>query len=283
MVFQTKAHSKRFPEFDDFMKFHFSPAPLFVLQVASVCLTSVGFGMSTPWGEKVDASDVLTEHPQPHLKRAAWLNLNGTWNQCVFPQAGEGLVGQSGFKGATGKAEFTWAPILVPFCPESSLSGVGRQVEPDQALWYQRKLEVKPGAGERTLLHFGAVDHEATVWVNGKELGKHIGGNTPFSFDITSALASDGNNTLTVRVHDATEGWQLRGKQALKPKGITYTRVSGIWQTVWMEQVPERHVENLDFETVVGKEDAGSTPSLLVKAKLAGPALAGEILRVAVS
>ncbi|RYD19892.1 MAG: hypothetical protein EOP88_17250, partial [Verrucomicrobiaceae bacterium] len=227
--------------------------------------------------------DSVEEPPQPQIYRKKWVSLSGCWDYAVARRGSEILVDHAGAKRAAGESEFVWASIQVPFSPESSLSGVSRIIEPDQSLWYQRKLEVKSVGGERILLHFGAVDHEATVWVNGKEMGKHVGGNTPFSFDITSALASDGNNTLTVRVHDVTEGWQLRGKQALKPHGITYTRVTGIWQTVWMEQVPERHVEDLDFETVVGKEDAGSTPSLLVKAKLAGPALAGEILRVAVS
>ncbi|RYD85567.1 MAG: hypothetical protein EOP84_02085 [Verrucomicrobiaceae bacterium] len=215
----------------------------------------------------LEASDVSLHHPDPQLQRKQWVDLTGPWRHVVVTKGDEVEVGSAVGESRLGENESTWAPILVPFCPESSLSGVGKLIESDQALWYQLKLGVKPVAGERTLLHFGAVDHEAAVWVNGKEMGKHVGGNTPFSFDISSALASDGNNTLTVRVHDATEGWQLRGKQALKPNGITYTRVTGIWQTVWMEQVPDRHVEDLDFETVVGKENAGAGASLLVKTK----------------
>ncbi|MEO6477191.1 MAG: glycoside hydrolase family 2 TIM barrel-domain containing protein [Luteolibacter sp.] len=217
---------------------------LLSFQPAMAERTSVSGEMLTPWGTKLDPAAVLAEYPRPQLQRKNWTNLNGLWSYAV---GGKEEVD------ATVRSRLLMEKILVPFCPESSLSGVGRLIEPDQALWYQRNLSVKVIAGERTLLHFEAVDYETTVWVNDKEVGRHIGGNTPFSFDITPALAAAGNK-LVVRVHDATEAWQLRGKQALKPGGITYTRVTGIWQTVWLEQVPERFVEELDFETVVVDE-----------------------------
>ncbi len=185
--------------------------------------------------------------------------------------------------------------ILIPFCPESALSGVGRLIDPGEALWYQRELPCKPVAGERALLHFEAVDYETTVWVNDKEVGRHVGGNTPFSFDITAALAGAGNKIL-VRVTDATGGYQLNGKQALKPSAITYTRVSGIWQTVWLEQVPQRFLEDLDFETVQVKEAVPAGPGnngkeqapaekvqLVIHPKLNGPPVPGETVRVSAS
>ncbi|WP_348223472.1 glycoside hydrolase family 2 TIM barrel-domain containing protein [Luteolibacter sp.] len=206
------------------------------------------------------------------------------WSYLIAPQGEDEAVLKQMIAGemkgelATGVSQFL-NKILVPFCPESSLSGVGKLVDPDQSLWYRRELPAKLVAGERTLLHFEAVDYETTVWVNGRDIGKHVGGHTPFAFDITSALKDDGNEVV-VRVHDATEGWQLRGKQALKPKGITYTRVTGIWQTVWLEQVPERRIDDLDFETLM--EDA-TARSLRLTAKLAGAPVKGESLRVSVS
>src|SRR5262249_43162707 len=161
--------------------------------------------------------------------RQPWTNLNGRWEFAVSPRT------QNEFP-----AGFT-QPILVPFCLESKLGGVQRLLKPDEALWYSRTFQAKPPAGKRTILHFEAVDYRCEVFVNQKSVGTHVGGHTPFSFDITEQL-KPGENHLTVRVEDETEGWQLRGKQTLEPRGIWYTRVSGIWQTVWLEFVPERHI-----------------------------------------
>ena len=188
--------------------------------------------MMTAWGRELKADSVWQEYPRPQLERADWTNLNGLWDYAVTSNEAQ----EPG----------SWAGrILVPFCPESALSGVGRLIEPKEALWYKRPL---PGlkAGKRTLLNFEAVDYTTTVWVNGIKIGSHTGGFTPFSFDITPALKAEGNELL-VRVDDATEGFQLHGKQKLKNEGIWYTRVSGIWQTVWLENVTERFIRDLDF------------------------------------
>ena len=136
--------------------------------------------------------------------------------------------------------------ILVPFAIESALSGVGRSIEEDEVLWYERKFSVpKDWNGSRIMLNFGAVDWKAEVYVNGQKAGEHTGGYTPFSFDITDLLARRGRNTLRVKVSDRTDNWfQARGKQVSEPGGIWYTSVTGIWQTVWMEPVPESHVRS---------------------------------------
>ncbi len=131
--------------------------------------------------------------------------------------------------------------ILVPFGVESKLSGVQRLLHDDQALWYRRSISPAPGQGKRTLLNFEACDYRTEVWINNTKVGTHTGGSAPFSFDITRALM-DGENKLIVRVEDSTGGYQLRGKQISNPHGIWYTQVSGIWGTVWTEEVPESHI-----------------------------------------
>jgi beta-galactosidase len=216
-------------------------------------------GMMTEWGRQLKADAVWKEYPRPQLERAGWKNLNGLWEYAV-----------------TSKEEQTPAKwdgqILVPFCPESSLSGVGRLIEPSEALWYKRPLP-GPQAGKRTILNFEAVDYTTTVWVNGRRVGSHTGGFTPFSFDITPELKPEGNELL-VRVDDATEGFQLHGKQKLKNEGIWYTRVTGIWQTVWLENVNDRFIRDLDFTTDI------KTGSVKIDAKLSGTAVEGEKIKV---
>lgn len=217
----------------------------------------------TTWGEKVTPDNAWTEYPRPGLVRSQWQNLNGHWDYAVTS------IRQTDFPS-------TWQTgILVPFCLESRLSGVQRLLHADEALWYQRSFTVAPAEGERVQLNFEAVDYRCQVWVNQTAVGSHQGGHTPFSFDITDAL-QPGRNTLTVRVEDATEGSQLRGKQTLSPRGIWYTQVSGIWQTVWLETVPERHVADLRIST-----DAAAG-SITVQPVLQGPEAAGEQLRVTV-
>lgn len=183
--------------------------------------------LMTKWGKAVNPENAWKEYPRPQLVRKDWQNLNGLWDYAITA------------KGAAKPAKWD-GQILVPFAIESALSGVGKRVGADELLWYRRTFEVPVGwKGKRVLLHFEAVDWEATVFVNGKELGTHRGMSDPFSFDITDAL-KDGQNELIVRVWDPTDtGAQPRGKQVRKPEGIWYTPVTGIWQTVWLEPVPE--------------------------------------------
>ena len=189
--------------------------------------------LTTPWGERLDESRILTEYPRPQMRRDSYLNLNGRWEYAITgsdesPQSWDGT-------------------ILVPFSPESALSGVGRTLEPGQTLWYRRELTVPEGflpRDGRLLLHFGAVDQEAAVYLNGVLLGRHMGGYNAFTLDATDALGP--RNTLVVRVHDDTDAsFHSRGKQKTRRGGIWYTPQSGIWQTVWMEAVPRHYIESL--------------------------------------
>ena len=192
-----------------------------------------GERIKTEWATKIDVENVLPEYPRPIMERPDWMNLNGLWNYAIAP------VGQAAPQKYDGQ-------ILVPFAIESSLSGVGKRLGKDNNLWYQRKFSVpSKWKGERVLLHFGAVDWKADIWVNQIKIGQHTGGFTPFSFDITPAL-KNGENELVVKVWDPTDnGTQPRGKQVNKPSGIWYTPVSGIWQTVWLESVPAQFITNI--------------------------------------
>lgn len=190
----------------------------------------------TRWGEALDPTDVWAEYPRPQLVRERWTNLNGKWQYAITPNT------------VTAAPE-TWdGEILVPFCLESKLGGVRRFLEPDDALWYRRTFQVIPKPGRRVWLNFEAVDYDSRVSVNGHEVGQHRGGNDPFSFDITAAVRP-GDNELIVRVEDRTEAWQLNGKQRLNPEGIFYTQVSGIWQTVWLEETGESAITAVKLET----------------------------------
>ena len=184
--------------------------------------------LATRWASQVDPARVHPEYPRPQMVRPEWVNLNGLWDYAIRPRNEDRPASFDG-------------RILVPFPVESALSGVMKQVKPDQRLWYRRLFELAaPGAGRRWLLHFGAVDWDATVTLNGKTLGEHRGGFDPFTFDITDSLKQGGAQELLVSVWDPTDqGSQPRGKQVLKPGGIMYTANTGIWQTVWLEPVPE--------------------------------------------
>ncbi|WP_052574090.1 glycoside hydrolase family 2 [Haloferula sp. BvORR071] len=219
-----------------------------------------GNKIMTQWAKDVTPDNAWDEYPRPQLQRENWTRLNGLWNYAITP------------KEASEPGAFA-GEILVPFSPESALSGVGKQLEPSQALWYERSFTTKKDEGKRTIIHFEAVDYDCTVWLNGKELGKHTGAHTPFSFDATAALEG-GKNTLRVKVLDATSGFQLLGKQKLNPEGIWYTRVSGIWQSVWMEEVNARAIDDLDFASDI------KSGTIFVRAKLSGPAVQGEKLKV---
>lgn len=196
------------------------------------------------WGRAVTPENAWREYPRPQLVRNDWLNLNGQWDYAIAPAA------VAAMPQAEGK-------ILVPFAVESKLSGVARKLLPSDRLWYKRSFTLPAKwPGKRTLLHFGAVDFESSVWINGALAGSHEGGSDPFSFDITPYLRA-GANEIVVKVADPTStGDQPRGKQTLEPRGIWYTAVSGIWQTVWLEPVPETYITevratpNIDTGTV---------------------------------
>ncbi|MFN2165566.1 MAG: glycoside hydrolase family 2 protein, partial [Anaerolineae bacterium] len=191
--------------------------------------------MTTPWGEEVLASPATPwpEYPRPQLVREDWLNLNGIWDLAV-------VAGSDSAPTEYGET------IRVPFPVESSLSGVGRRLGVVDRLWYRRRFRVPAGwSGRRVLLHFGAVDWETAVFVDGEAAGAHQGGYDAFAFDITPFLQGGGDHELVVRVRDPTEGDQPRGKQSDRPEGIFYHPSSGIWQTVWLEPVPERRVQDV--------------------------------------
>ncbi|MCM1133940.1 MAG: glycoside hydrolase family 2 [Clostridium sp.] len=192
--------------------------------------------LTTVWGEQINADNLLSEYPRPQLRRDSFLCLNGYWDYAIT--AGDAVP--DSFDGK----------ILVPFSPEAPLSGVNRQLTPSEFLWYRTYLPSLDNLFDmRTLLHFGAVDYRAEVYINKTLAASHLGGYLPFHIDITDFL-KDGENELLVKVQDPTDQEsQPRGKQTLHRGGIFYTAQSGIWQTVWLEQVPASYIKNVWFET----------------------------------
>jgi hypothetical protein len=193
-----------------------------------------GDRIKTPWAEKVDPSNPLPEYPRPQLARDQWMNLNGLWDYAILP------------KGKNTPTQFD-GKILVPFAIESSLSGVQKTVGETNELWYHRTFTIPAGwKGKRIALNFGAVDWKTDVWINDIKVGSHQGGYSPFSMDLTPFLNKEGEQQLTVRVWDPTDqGYQPRGKQVKDPKGIWYTSVTGIWQTVWLEPLAPNAISQL--------------------------------------
>jgi len=187
----------------------------------------------TKWGREVTPDNAWRSYPRPQLKRERWLNLNGLWDYAIAKDSATQPMRMDG-------------QILVPYPVESKLSRVARKVMPDDRIWYRRSFTVpQDWAGDHAMLHFGAVDFAATIWVNGAVVGSHKGGFDTFDFDITDYL-KPGRNELVVQVADPTSaGTQPRGKQILDPSGIWYTAVSGIWQTVWLEPVPKLHIDDV--------------------------------------
>lgn len=225
---------------------------LLVAASAAVMAFSVSAEMMTVWGEKVTRENCHRDYPRPQMVRSNWVSLNGDWDYAI-----------TSVTNTPGRPTEWAGKIRVPFAIESVLSGVGKLLEPDQFLWYTRKLQIEKKDGERILLHFGAVDFRTMVFIGHKEVTDvpHEGGQNPFTLDITDYVVN-GENELTVCVWDPTENFvNSRGKQCFEPHGCFYTRVSGIWQTVWMERVPEKYIKGYEVVTDI---DAG-TVTLKVK------------------
>lgn len=190
--------------------------------------------LKTQWSDQINPDMPLNEYPRPQMVRESWQNLNGQWKYAILAK---GSIPEAGFQGT----------ITVPYAVESYLSGVQKTVGPDNELWYEREIELSlDRKNKRTLLHFGAVDWQAEVWVNGERAGMHQGGFDGFSFDVTDLLSKGKTQIIRVRVWDPSDsGPQPRGKQVKVPRGIWYTPVTGIWQTVWMETVPESYLTSV--------------------------------------
>lgn len=205
----------------------------------------------TPWGEKLLAGETetpLAEYPRPQLERDNYRILNGSWHCRITPLENDGA-----------SAPFE-TDILVPFSPEALLSGVGRQLQPEEFLWYERSVSFSPEElsrkqkGQRCILHFGAVDQEAVVYCNQKECVSHSGGYLPFEADITESVSEE-PLLLQVRVRDVSDtSYHTRGKQTLQRGGMFYTAQSGIWQSVWYEWVPANYIR--DFRITPDPEHA---------------------------
>ena len=207
----------------------------------------------TPWGERVAAGEKdpsAASHPRPQLARDAWTSLDGIW-ECAFVFAPDAA---SAWRASTPPAG-GWQAIRVPFSPEAPLSGVGRQLQPSELLWYRRTFDAPElAADERLILHFEAVDWACSVFVNGVPVCEHVGGYLPFSADVTEALRPGANHLMLCVFDPSDAGTQLRGKQRLERGGIWYTAQSGIWQDVWCEVVPAAHVSSLVVDARMGAD-----------------------------
>jgi beta-galactosidase/beta-glucuronidase len=190
--------------------------------------------ITTQWAKDVNPSNTLPDYPRPQMQRNQWQNLNGLWQYSIVPVSNDKSI-PNVFDGN----------ILVPFAVESALSGVAKTVGKDSILWYQTIINTSSKLkNKKVLLHFGAVDWRSEIYINGNKIAMHEGGYDPFTVDITHSLKKGSKQRLSVRVWDPTdEGPQPHGKQVINPRGIWYTPVTGIWQTVWLETVPETYIE----------------------------------------
>ena len=206
--------------------------------------------MMTEWGEKVTSENAWRNYPRPQMVRNSWTCLNGDWDYAI-----------TSVTNTPGRPEKWDGKIRVPYAIETPLSGVGKFLEAEQFLWYTRTITVHPKKGFRTLLHFDGVDFRAQVYIGHSEVTDvpHAGAQEPFTLDITDYV-KDGDNELTVCVWDPTDGFiQSRGKQERKPYGCHYTRVSGIWQSVWMETVPESYIGDYGVTTDIATGEVSFT------------------------
>ncbi|SEA38541.1 Glycosyl hydrolases family 2 [Chitinophaga terrae (ex Kim and Jung 2007)] len=216
------------------------------------------------WAKEVAPDNSLPDYPRPQMERKEWKNLNGLWDYAITPAT------------ATKAPAKYDGKILVPFPLESALSGVKKTLTPDQRLWYHTTVDIRKSGNEKILLHFGAVDWQTDVWVNDQKAGTHTGGYTEFSFDITN-LVKNGSNSIVLKVYDPSDkGVGPHGKQVLAPANIYYTPSSGIWQTVWLENVPVQYISDLlltpdiDQQTLNVVVEAPQGMSVEVAASLAG-------------
>ena len=216
----------------------------------------------TQWAQKVNPSNPLPEYPRPQMVRSEWKSLNGLWDYTIVPASD--IIPKT-FQGK----------ILVPFAIESALSGVKKSVGADSVLWYRTEFPVPSTMkGKNILLHFGAVDWSADIYINGVKAGSHQGGYDPFTFDITAMLKSGGQNILDLRVSDPTDqGPQPRGKQVKNPRSIWYTSVTGIWQTVWLEAVPKTYISSFRLTPDIDKQ------LLTVEVKVENPE-PGDVIKI---
>ena len=207
------------------MKPHFLPFVfLIVLNSFSQQWQPINQRIMSRWAKKISPDNVWKEYPRPQFIRSEWKNLNGLWDYEIL-------------KSNQPKPKTFKGNILVPFCFESPLSGVGANITPSDKMWYRKKFNIpEKWRDDRVVINFEAVDHDTSIWINGIWVGSHKGGFNRFSFDITDYLVQENEQELVVSVKDATNlSPQLRGKQKYNPSGIMYTPVSGIWQTVWLE------------------------------------------------
>lgn len=235
------------------MKINFTTTAILCLLVLSVLNINaqqkqtgvLDYSMDSRWTNEVDPNNLYPQYPRPQMERENWVNLNGYWEYAI---QGKEKQQPNHYEGK----------ILVPFPVESQLSEVKKLVGNSNYLWYKKEVKInKPDDDQRVLLHFGAVDWETTVYVNGKEVGSHTGGYDPFNFDISNYLNNQGTQEVVVRVWDPTsDGTQARGKQLNNPRGIWYTPVTGIWQTVWLETVPDNYIKRLKVTPDIDKEKA---------------------------
>ena len=202
-----------------------------------------GERIRTAWADDVSPDNVWDAYPRPILERDQWKNLNGLWNYSITPRFSPPPSNYDG-------------KILVPFPVESSLSGVKKTVGEDNVVWYERSFSVpSEWRNKDVLVHFGAVDWKTDIWINDVKVGSHSGGYTPFYFNISPYLNRSGDQKLVVRVWDpADKSYQPRGKQVSDPRGIWYTAVTGIWQTVWIEPVAKSHITRIKTTPDIDKQ-----------------------------